>query len=57
MRRLKREILRRQAQKMGVKPSRYVQAKWREIQNKRYGKKLARAFWVRGSRKKKNWHY
>lgn len=57
MRRLKRAILRHQAERKGVKPSAYVWARWRKIQKKRYGEKQASNFLARGTRRKRNWHY
>ena len=57
MRRLKRAILRHQAERKGVKPSAYVWARWRKIQKKRYGEKQASNFLGRGTRRKRNWHY
>ena len=57
MRRLKRAILRHRAEKKGLKPSRYVREIWHKLQEKRYGKKMARIFQGRGTRKKRNWHY
>lgn len=55
MRRLKRAILRHQAERKGVKPSAYVNNMWRRIQAKRYGEKLAKRFLARGTKPKRKW--
>lgn len=53
MRRIRRSILRREAERKGVKPSAYVNTMWRRVQTKRYGEKLAKRFLARGAKPKR----
>lgn len=55
MRRIRRSILRHEAERQNVKPSAYVNTMWRRIQTKRYGEKLTKRFLARGTKPKRKW--
>lgn len=57
MRKLLRSILRSKAEKMGVKPSRYVRTEFDEYQSKKYGRVVRKLNQVKGTHKRKTWKY
>ena len=52
-----RELLRRQGERRGVKPSRYVYQAWDAIQRRRLGPGLRARNVGRGTRPKRRWLY
>lgn len=55
MRKHMREILRRRAEKLGVKASRYVAQKWNEHEVKKLGEPQRRANKAHGTKPKRLW--
>lgn len=55
MRKLLRSIFRSEAEKKGVKPSRYVATKFNEYQIKIYGDKVRKLNQIRGTHKADTW--
>ena len=55
MRRLKRSILRHEAERKGVKPSRYVFTMWNRIQTKKVGPHERARNRLRGTKTKRQW--
>ena len=55
MRKLIRNILRSQAEEMGVKPSRYVRSEFNQIQIKKYGRDVRRINKAKGTHKRSTW--
>lgn len=53
MRKHMREILRRKAERLGVKASRYVAAKWNEYEVRKLGEKQRRANVAHGTKPKR----
>ena len=50
-----RELLRRKAERLGVKASRYVAAKWNEYEVRKLGEARRRANQAHGTRPKRLW--
>ena len=55
MRKHMREILRRRAERLGVKASRYVAAKWNEHQVRKLGREQRAVNVMRGTKPKRLW--
>lgn len=55
MRKYIRYMLRKKAEKMGVKPSKYVKEEFNLIQIKRYGRRVRRMNQARGTHKRSTW--
>lgn len=55
MRKHMREILRRQGERKGLKPSRYVATKWNEYEVRKLGKEQRKANVANGTKPKRLW--
>ena len=55
MRKYMREILRRRAERIGVKPSRYVATQWNRYEARKLGEKQRRANVAHGTKPKRLW--
>ena len=55
MRKYVRHLLRRQAERIGVKPSRFVRSEFDRLQIKKQGRDKARINQLKGTHKRKLW--
>ena len=55
MRKYMREILRREAERLGVKASRYVATKWNEHQVRKLGREQRAVNVMRGTKPRRRW--